>query len=108
MFYTYNQNNSVGSFDYDESRGISHYVIIEADSADAANLKAESIGLYFDGEGDCPRCGDRWYQAYGDGDVVPSLYSEPLGEDYKFSMRWMKGFEAFVHYADGTIKGFGA
>ncbi|MFE4367966.1 MULTISPECIES: DUF7296 family protein [unclassified Streptomyces] len=58
-FYEFHQNNSGGGFDYDEDNGISVYVIIEAGSADVANARAEKIGLYFDGEGDCPCCGDR-------------------------------------------------
>ena len=107
-FFEFNQNNSGGSFDFDEKAGISHYVIIEAESAEAANTRAEYIGLYFNGceeQRDCDCCGDRWYSAYGNGDPVPSLYGEPITEAESYS-KWMKGPEGFVHYLDGRIESF--
>lgn len=63
MFYTFNQNNSGGGFDFDAKRGISRYVIISADSTEDAIKRAEKIGLYFNGVesgDDCECCGDRW------------------------------------------------
>ena len=78
MFYHYSQNNSGGSFDFDKEKGITHHVVIEAESASLADRRAESIGLYFDGEGDCPCCGNRWSEAY-EGTDVPSVYDLPLG-----------------------------
>jgi hypothetical protein len=60
MFYTFTQNNSGGSFIDEPKQGIGMYVIVEANSEAEATAKAESIGLYFDGEGDCSCCGDRW------------------------------------------------
>ncbi|AKY03373.1 hypothetical protein AVT22_gp63 [Streptomyces phage Caliburn] len=112
-FFEYSQNNSGGSFDFDPDAGISHIVIIEADTADAANRKAEEIGLYFDGEGDCSCCGDRWYEQWddADGDPVPSHYGEPI-QDIDFhsglNYKWIKGGpEAYVHFADGTVQGYG-
>ncbi len=67
MFYEFYQNNSDGHF-LDDSVNCRN-VIIEADSADDANLRAKEIGLYFDGvlNGsvvDCICCGDRWYRVY--------------------------------------------
>lgn len=115
MFYTFKQNNSGGSFDYDELSGISVNVIVEANSPSEANQLAQDIGLYFDGcntNMDCPCCGDRWYDsaAYDGGDDVPSSYGKPLAlsqdVDTSTSMKWMKGFEIFVHYADGRIVGY--
>lgn len=108
MFYTFNQNNSGGSFDYDAERGISAVVIIEADSAEAANERAEQIGLYFDGDGDCECCGDRWYSVSGtyDSADVPSIYGTPL-ESYEPSYKWMGKYpETYVHYANGTVTGY--
>lgn len=114
MFYTFRQNNSGGVFDYDEERGISVYVIVEADSADDAVDRAEGIGLYFDGGGDCECCGPRWSDFLWDGagDEEPSLFGEPvdLSEDAKLSgawnMKWIEdGYETFVHYQDGRIVG---
>lgn len=63
-FYTFRQNNSGGSF-YGP-----HYVIIEAESPEAANLIAENtdeVNIYFDGCAlgiDCNCCGDRWSRVY--------------------------------------------
>lgn len=105
-FYTYNQNNSGGSFDYDPKRGITHHVIIEADSENEANKQAESIGLYFDGEGDCHCCGDRWYEASArDATEAPKIYGQPV-EKYEGFGKWINGYEAFVHYANGRVVGF--
>ena len=96
MFYHYSQNNSGGSFDFDKKAGITHHVVIEAESAEAADRKAESIGLYFDGEGDCPCCGERWSTCWPDeveADFAPEKYSH---------CRDME-FAGFLHAADGTI-----
>lgn len=49
MFYEFRQNNSGGVFEIDESRGISLHVIVEADTAEEANERAQRIGLYFNG-----------------------------------------------------------
>lgn len=108
MFYDFRQNNSGGSFDFDGDRGISVSVIVEADSADEANERAEEIGLYFDGSGDCECCGDRWSSQWRDdaGDEVPSIYGQPIAE-YTPHIKWSeKDFpEVFVHYKDGTVTG---
>lgn len=116
MFYTYSQNNSGGSFDYDPYAGISHYVIIEADTAERADARALEIGLYFDGvenDYDCDCCGDRWYpqtwySSDAEGTEAPSVYGRRVDEVTKgdLGMKWIDGFEIFVHYADGTFKGF--
>ncbi|GAA1064693.1 DUF7296 family protein [Streptomyces asiaticus] len=105
MFFTFNQNNSGGGFDFDEARGITEYVIVEADTADEANERAESIGLYFDGDGDCPCCGDRWYAQWSNdrGREVPSIYDEPV-ETATALIKWMgDNPDVFVHYADGRV-----
>jgi hypothetical protein len=60
MFYHFCQNNSGGSFRYNDALGITEHVVIEANSADEANEKAEQIDLYFDGclfGDDCSCCG---------------------------------------------------
>lgn len=115
MFYTFRQNNSGGVFDYDEERGISLYVIIEARNGREANAKAESIGLYFDGvdEGiDCGCCGDRWnaanqYCIEEEGEELPLIWGVPA-HLYKEDMRWLKKGEyyCFVHYANGEVLKF--
>lgn len=110
-FFDYRQNNSGGGFEIDEDKGISIHVIIEAESAEEADGKAEAIGLYFDGLGDCPCCGDRWSSAWGPGDKVPSVYGDPVSDyvfEVDYGIKWNKsGPEAFVHFADGLIQGYG-
>lgn len=59
MFYLYRQNNSGGSFG-----GPAIEVYIEADSPEAADVRAEmETSIYFNDEYDCPCCGSRWYSA---------------------------------------------
>lgn len=112
MFFDYNQNNSGGSFDYDDEAGITETVIIEASNASDANRRAGAIGIYFNGceDGrDCDCCGDRWYPAWGDGDERPSVYWRPVEEvpPKRSFVGRADGPCVYVHYADGTIKGFG-
>jgi len=122
-FYTFRQNNSFGKFDYDAKKGISVYVIVEANSIEDANTRAENIGLYFDGRGDCPCCGNRWSEQYDysgkdDSTPVPSIYDEEVKPDETFPgpkkgekfgpIKWTskKQFDGFIHYKNGTIAGF--
>ena len=109
MFYHYSQNNSGGSFDFDRENGITHHVVIEAESASLADRRAESIGLYFDGADRWVRA-DRWHEAYDEGTEVPSVYDRPLGVVHKDHWGvWMKeGYETVVHFADGTMKWYHA
>ena len=97
-FYVFNQNNTGGNFVFTPN-ALSHWVIIEAMSADAANAKLEQLGGYFDGcdDGlDCSCCGDRWYRCdENDGENEPMIYNE---------IHWMgENPEAFIHYLDGSV-----
>lgn len=79
-FFTFNQNNSGGSF-----TGPACYVIIEARDPDDANRLAERAGLYFNGCDagiDCSCCGDRWWPIYhtDKGDDKPSIYGDPVAK----------------------------
>src|SRR5688572_2492456 len=101
-FFWYRQNNSGGSFRWNHDAGITVNVIIEADSPREADVKAEQIGLYFDGVNaglDCSCCGDRWRrEAWREGDDdnfafcwvtgerilgEPKLYDVPIEQFYK-------------------------
>jgi hypothetical protein len=112
-FWEFRQNNSGGSFDFDKSAGITHFVFIEAPSMDEAIIRAEAIGLYWDGcdtGRDCPCCGDRWSTPWSDdADDEPKHYGTPIA-DYvksKYFRGWMDdGYEACVHYLDGSKKWF--
>lgn len=98
-FYTFVQNNSGGVF-----TGPAHYVIVEADSADEANIRAEDLGIYFDGcvedasgyTRDCPCCGDRWHE-------VTSAYAEEKPMVYNNTAQEAAscGDNILIVYADG-------
>lgn len=109
MFYTYNQNNSGGSFDFQKD-AISHYVIIEADSAAEADFRAVQVGVYFDSSMDCPCCGDRWSEAWSDdGTATPQVYGKDVSsgviEKGQFGMKWMgDNPEGYIHYKDGRVQ----
>lgn len=100
-FYTFNQNNSGGSFDYDDN--LSEYVIIEAYNYIAANDIAESIGIYFDGYGDCACCGNRWSSMWdeSDGTLQPQVYDKSAFDRESY---WTGAPEPVtIHYLDGRV-----
>ena len=110
-FFTFMQNNSGGSFVFDEKAGITHVVIVEARDARMANALAQSIGLYFNGEGDCNCCGDRWSELWGsetEGSDEPTVYGHSIIEwaTDRYFLKWMEEKpEVFVHHLDGRIVG---
>lgn len=103
-FYCFRQNNSGGVFINDDDKGICEYVIIEAESGDDANERAEKIGLYFDGASygrDCSCCGDRWYRAYGkEGADTPMLYNDSIYD--VIAGEYRKG--AYIHYIEKQME----
>lgn len=111
QFYTFSQNNSGGSYDYDFFNGIGPYVVIEAADADDANRKAEAIGLYFDGVGDCECCGSRWYPAWDSevGTPAPEVYGktpEAYANDKRRQYEGRCERVVFVHYTTGQITAY--
>lgn len=107
-WYNYRQNNSGGSFVYDEYSGISVNVWIEADNAVHADDRAINIGLYFDGDEDCSCCGDRWSSksSYWNDDAEdedPPEPNEPIYKDefnsWDIIHKWRPDgeYETFVH-----------
>lgn len=110
MFYTFNQNNSGGSFIFDKENGITHFVIVEGDSVQDIIARAERIGIYFNGVDDgidCPCCGDSWDEPWSDDrlDEEPTIYGM-TPKQYLVAgdpILWMKpNPEICIHYADGT------
>jgi hypothetical protein len=107
MFYAFSQNNSGGRFVLDEECGLTHFVLIEADSASDANYRAIAVGIYFDGcrEGlDCACCGDRWGEVDDrDATESPTIYEQPADQYTPFIGRgWMpEGKEICIHFKDG-------
>jgi hypothetical protein len=102
-FYHYSQNNSGGQF----TGGMPHDLIIEAESAEDANRRAEDAGAYFDGVGDgqdCECCGDRWYPAsdYAVPDTEPCIYGKPVLETLASGeLSFYRGYVRIV-YANGA------
>lgn len=72
-FYTWTQNNSHGYF-----APPAHVVSIQAPDAATAEKRALAAGLYFDGAGDCPTCGDRWHSRPSEIADTPQLYGAPV------------------------------
>lgn len=99
-YYWYNQNNSGGGFDDNES--VTYHVFIQAHDVEAANQKATELGIYFDGvaEGkDCDCCGDRWTYPEDTGET-PKMYGELLEA---FVDTWSAfNRKAYVYQIDGT------
>lgn len=107
-FFEYNQNNSGGSFDFDNNIG--HFVIIEACGTDDADHRAEMVGIYFNGidDGrDCDCCGDRWSRAWDDGTDTPEVYGKSIQQfmdnDKNFMWAGKGQNEVIVHYMDGRV-----
>ena len=78
-FFTFDQNNSGGSYD-----GDFRFIIIEAPHAGWANDVAVDHGIYFDGCSrglDCDCCGDRWSRV-DDDDATdsPEIWGTPAAD----------------------------
>jgi hypothetical protein len=104
-FYLYDQNNSGGSFVYDDNFG--ENVLIEARSSGEANQKMQDMGCWE--HGSCSCCGDRWSSIY-DGDeynvfataeeVIARSAPDP---DAKYSFE-QRGRQLVIHYLDGRVE----
>ena len=118
-WFEYRQNNSGGSFVSNDE--VSHFVFIQAESTDAANKKAEEVGIYFDGcdKGwDCDCCGDRWYPSHGHEDsfVTYQYGREPETHDNVRDYAQATANDDFwskygrpaviVYFADDTVERF--
>ena len=108
-WFEFRQNNSGGSFVYDENVGKS--VFVQARNAREANDIAERAGVYFDGVDagwDCSCCGDRWYGLWSDDEG-----SEDMPQEYLWNVGMVdfalmdtvpdqrSGYSVF-HFYDGT------
>lgn len=104
MFYTFNQNNSGGSFVYNDT--VCKYVIVEANTAEEANRRAETLGLYFDGKYDCPCCGNRWSEQWdSEGETEPLIYGKDPQDHCSVFMRDGEVY-CRVFFADGTVQDY--
>lgn len=97
-FYKFSQNNSGGSFDINDEKGIGPIVIIEALNVDDANNRAERIGIYFNGieNGlDCSCCGSRWSEVWDDDGT------DGCEINFKYDFNWYN--VVYVHHLDSSI-----
>lgn len=103
MFYTFDQNNSGGTFYGDE------YVIVEAASAEEANNLAKEYDIYFNGveeDRDCECCGDRWDRVNDhDGTFEPLIYGQPVQTALDNKSNYF-GKTAVVYYLNGQVERF--
>ena len=74
--YRFYQNNSGGRTVTNDD--VARDVFIEAHTYREANALAEAVGIYFDGAGDCPCCGNRWSPQWDESEV----FEEKDLEDY--------------------------
>jgi len=100
--YNFNQNNSGGSFNINEN--VTYDVLIEAESYDVANYKAEECGIEF--YVGCPCCGDRWNQAY-DNDIDNYSVFEFIDKEaalnyFNNKTKGMFREECIIYFKDGT------
>ena len=100
-FYKFRQNNSGGSFDVNADVTIEVY--IEAEDVDMANIKAQEIGIYFDGcntERDCPCCGDRWEKA-----SESNSFDNPMCDVTTRGTPWVEDGECYmrIYFNDGMV-----
>lgn len=101
-FFHFDQNNSGGSYDADEN--VAPLVIIEAVDDDAANDKAEEIGIYFNGvedERDCECCGDRWWRVEGKGESSPNQ-----SDIFNHRGKIENSPSVHIYYADGRKESY--
>lgn len=103
MFYTYRQNNSGGYYIEDAENGVAEYMIVEVNSVDELEDVLSAIGDKVDDFWDCcDCCGERWTSSHWiekeELKATPMISGCPAEEH---------GYGGFIHYKDGTIKGFG-
>lgn len=104
-FYTYIQNKTGGVYSYNPA--LAKHVILEANDAFTANIKAEELGIYFDGDGDCTCCGKRWhkYNETDAGTYYPEIEGEQVDYTYKPEIKEDTILTLIIYFEDGrTLK----
>lgn len=108
MYYTLAQNNSGGSFDFNEEYGITYFIIIECDSKYDIEKRIEEILDYPNRGGDCPCCGDRWDSFIWDDELSeePQVYGRPIEKTINKYFGFEAGKQICIHYKDGRKEWF--
>lgn len=94
-WFAYHQNNSHGITV--RNNKVADEVFIEAGCYLGANHRAEEVGLYFDGHGDCSCCGNRWSKQHDRSEVYLTL-DEAIKDEFT---NWQKAYVAY--HADGHV-----
>lgn len=100
-FWDYRQNNSFGFFIDDGI--VSILVLIEADTAEEADTRAQDLGIYFDGlesGRDCECCGSRWTSAY---DSCEDIQTEIRQCVKSYGQGWGIKRPVVVHFKSGPV-----
>lgn len=107
MFYTFYQIHE--NLKHKPSKGISRFVVFEAETAFHANALANKNGMRWDTS---TGIGDRWYSvSKKDAHEEPSVFGfeVDLLSDFDLELPFskeMNGPEGYTHYLDGEIVGF--
>lgn len=107
-FFTFSQNNPGGHTEYDDEKGISRYVIVEAANAKYANRYLKNLVGESSWEDECRCCGARWYTTSDrQGTEHPEVFGTRPNPIW-LSLRPQGGFyELAVHYQDGSVEMYG-
>lgn len=107
MFYTFYQVHS--NLRHNPDKGISRFVIFEAETAFHANAQANKNGMTWD---HLTGVGNRWYSVSNkDAQDEPSAlgFEIDLLSDFDPELptsKLVNGPEGYVHYLDGDVVGF--
>lgn len=110
-YYKFRQNNSGGEFVYDPDRGLSTYVLVEAENREAANERFLTLGGYFGGVADgydCSCCGDRWHDLNDWNEPCTEVPEKDavIPEEFYFQWVGVGNYDGFVHPLEGDFYGF--
>lgn len=95
MFYFFYQNNSGGY--YKQTSDIDEIVVIEADTPELANNKADELGMF--DLAFCPCCGERF-------DCVEEQDGYTLKQIVKDNIPIYQNHHILVHFSDNSKKLF--
>jgi len=105
-YYTFYQ---IAPYRFKESKGISRFVVVEAETTFDVNYRAKRLGIIWD---PLTGCGESWYSmSKKDAHHEPTVFGfdVDLWSDFDQELPFekeMMGPEGFVHFLDKEIVGF--
>jgi hypothetical protein len=108
-FWSYRQNNSGGKFHINDK--VTILVVIEAPDPEYADFLFErNTGVNIDSHPYCECCGERWNNAWGEGNDQPSsrFSGDPIIKEDEYLTCWVKTGEPYVHiyYFNGNKESY--